>query len=786
MKAALPGLVWLLWLAAAGWLLGFHTPLTTDLTFFLPRRPGLLDTLLVQQMREGPASRWLMIAMEGGDEARRAEASRQLADALRGHPSFASVGNGADPRFLADLEQRLFPYRYVLSPAVQASQFDTPALRAALTERLAELATPTGALGKAWLTRDPTGEWGRLLAAWLAMDGPVARRGVWFSPDGRRALLLARTQASGFDLGAQAEALTAVRQAFQALPDATDLRLMLGGPGAMGVAADARITRDAARLSAVNSLLVTALILGVYRSWRVLGLGLIPLLTGVVSGAAATRLVFGDIHGITLGFGATLIGVAADYPNHYFTHLSPREPPTRAMARIWPTLRLGLLTNVAGFAAMLFSGFAGLAQLAVFAGAGLLAAGYSTRWVLPTLSGAGIRLPAWVTSGTGIRLDPARLRLWRWLPPALSLSLLGLFLLSGLPVWNDDVAVLNPVPVEWQARDASLQRDFGAPDLGKLAIIIAPDAESALATAEALTPTLDALQGQGALSGYDLATRYLPSQRTQQARLAALPDTATLAARLRDAQRGLPFKTDAFQPFLEGLAVARQRGPLTRSGLDGTPLADRVDSLLIPLTTGWAALAPLSGIHDEPAIRQALAPWTQAGVQFVDLREASTRLMRETRREATRWLTGSLVLIGLLLAFGLRSAWEAFRVLAPVLMAGFCTAVIMALGSGGLNLYHLVSLLLVMGLSLDQALFFNRDAEDPEERRRTFLSLLVCGASAVLAFGSLAFSGINLLRAIGSTVALGAVLAIGFAALLAQRPGGRGRAATAEWWVPGR
>jgi predicted exporter len=82
----------------------------------------------------------------------------------------------------------------------------------------------------------------------------------------------------------------------------------------------------------------------------------------------------------------------------------------------------------------------------------------------------------------------------------------------------------------------------------------------------------------------------------------------------------------------------------------------------------------------------------------------------------------------------------------------------------------LVSLLLVMGLSLDQSLFFNRDAADPEERRRTLLSLLVCGSSSVLAFGTLAFSGVNMLRAIGSTVALRAVLAIGFAALLAQRP----------------
>lgn len=770
MKSRLPGLIWLLWLGMASAILLFRTPITTDLTFFLPRHPGLLDTILVQQMREGPASRLLMIALEGGDEATLAEASRQLTRQLEASPLFLSVTNGADTHFLGELEQRLFPYRYALSPAIEPGHFETPALRGALEARLVEQASPAGLALKPWLTRDPGGEWSRLVRSWLAPAGPALRRGVWFARDGRRALIVARTHASGFALGAQAEAQTRVREAFQALPAAGGLRLLLGGPGVLGVEANTRITRNAARLSAINSLLVMGLIFGVYRSVRVLGLGLVPLVTGVLTGGAATSLAFGEVHGVTLGFGATLVGVAADYPNHFFTHLSPRETPARAMRRIWPTLRLGLLTNVAGFAAMLFSGFAGLTQLAVFAGAGLLAAGLSTRWVLPSLSGTGVRLPAWVARGSTLLVPSDRLRLWRGLPLAVTLILLGLFSHSGTPLWNDDIAALNPVPPERQQLDASLQADFSAPDLRKLVVITAPDGESALLTSEAIAVPLERLQRQGALTGYDMAARYLPSQRTQRQRLAALPEPTRLEQHLRDAQHGLPFKPGIFAPFVQAIAAARQRGPVRQADLAGTPLADRVDSLLVPLKTGWAALVPLSGITDEATIRQALAPWATAGVSFVDLREESTRLMRDYRQEALRLLAASLVVIGLLLAFGLRSAPAALRVLSPVLAAGLCTALIMARLFDGLNLYHLVSLLLVMGLSLDQSLFFNRDAADPEERRRTLLSLLVCGSSSVLAFGTLALSGINLLRAIGATVALGALLAIGFAAVLAQRP----------------
>ena len=769
----LPVLLWLAWLAVAAWVLAARTPIATDLTFFLPREAGLLDTILVQQMREGPASRLLLIALKGGDAATRVAASRRLTETLQASPLFLSVSNGPDLRQLAGLEQRLFPWRYALSPGLQPGHFEVPALRQALNDRLAELASPVGLMQKAWLARDPTGEWLRLLRTWLPAAGPALRDGIWSSPDGERALILARTRASGFDLDSQARAQQQVRDAFASLPSADGLRLVLGGPGALGVEANARITRDAARLSIINSLLVMALILGVYRSWRILGLGLVPLVTGVVTGGAATSLIFGGIHGITLGFGATLVGVAADYPNHYFTHLAPRETPGSAMARIWPTLRLGLLTNVAGFAGMLFSGFAGLAQLGVFAGAGLLAAGLSTRWVLPALWRRSVSLPAWVERGAGPGPGPDSLmrRSGPWLPLLLTLAALLMFVSSGSPLWNDDVAALNPVPPARQQRDEQLQRDFKAPDLRQLVVVTGPDGETALGRAEAVAVELETLREQGVLAGFDHAARYLPSRQRQAERLASLPDAATLLLRLRQAVAGLPFKREAFAPFLEEIERAHTLAPITPDDLQGTPLADLVGGLLLRLPAGWAALMPLSGIRDAGLLAERLAALPVEDVHLVDLRAESSRLMRDYRREALMLLTASLVVIAALLMLGLRSAAEALRVLAPVLLAGLCTGLIMATLSRGLNLYHLVSLLLVMGLSLDQALFFNRDAADPAERRRTLLSLLICSSSSILAFGTLAFSSINILQAIGATVALGAVLAIGFAALLAQRPG---------------
>ena len=44
---------------------------------------------------------------------------------------------------------------------------------------------------------------------------------------------------------------------------------------------------------------------------------MLPVATGVLAGIAAVSLGFGQVHGMTLGFGTTLIGEAVDYAIYY-------------------------------------------------------------------------------------------------------------------------------------------------------------------------------------------------------------------------------------------------------------------------------------------------------------------------------------------------------------------------------------------------------------------------------------------------------------------------------------
>jgi len=278
-----------------------------------------------------------------------------------------------------------------------------------------------------------------------------------------------------------------------------------------GVETRARIQHEATLLSAVGTAVVGLLLMVAFASLRALGVAMLPVATGVVAGIAAVSLAFGEVHGLTLGFGSTLIGEAVDYAIYYLIQ-AQNGGWTHWRDHHWPTVRLGLLTSVCGFAALLFSGFPGLAQLGLFSVAGLVVAEAATRWVLPALvpqgaSGRGLRSRLARVAGAAARVLP-RLR---WPVVALAAAALAWLVPQGAKVWRGDLASLSPVPAAAQALDAALRADLGASDARTMVVAQGPDRETALQAAEAAGERLDAWVAQGRLAGYDSPARLLPS-----------------------------------------------------------------------------------------------------------------------------------------------------------------------------------------------------------------------------------------------------------------------------------
>lgn len=730
---------------------------SNDLSAFLPRSPSAEQRLLVEQLRDGVVSRLILVALQGGEETGLAQASRRMAAALRGNAAFLSVENGERAAMSRDLEF-VWRHRYLLSPQVSAERFSAAGLRDSLESQLQRLASPAGMVTSRALPADPTGEALAIAAELEGVAAPSTRQGVWFSPDGKRALLVARTVAPGSDTDSQARAVEAIRAAFSA--SGARAELLLSGPGVFSVVARERIKGDAWRLSLVATTLIAAMLLALYRSPRVIALGLLPVASGALAGIAAVALGFASVHGITLGFGVTLIGEGVDYAIYLFMQKPASADPQAGFARIWPTLRLGMLTSVCGFAAMLLSGFTGLAQLGLFSIVGLLVAVAVTRWVLPPLT------PAQFSVAAALAIAPRVRALVRAAPRArlaviAAVALAAGFLLSqGAQLWSGDLSSLSPVSPAEQRLDQQLRNDLGAPDVRHLVLVRGATEEAALRAAERTGEALHRAMAQGALAGFDSPALLLPSRRSQLARQAALPPPDALERNLAQAMTGLPFRAGAFAPFEKDVAAARVMAPLDRSRLQGSAIALKVDSLLVAQGEGaWTAMLPLRGVTDPQAVARQVAALGEPGVTVLDLKRESDALYRSYLHEALRnSLGGTLAIVALLLA-GLRSLRRVVDVLAPLAAAVVVTAGLMAL-QGPLSIFHLIGLLLVVAVGSNYALFFDSLPVDEAERSRTVVSLVFAAGSTVLGFGILGFSRVPVLHALGCTVGIGAVLAL--------------------------
>jgi predicted exporter len=779
--------IWLVCvLIAAG--ITVRTNYVADLSAFLPSTPSAEQAVLLDQLRSGIAARLVLIGIDGGTPAQRSNASLELAKALRQSGAFDAVHNGDNSAF-AETGKFLFDHRYLLSPAVDAQRFTVDGLRAGIDEATSLLGTPAGGAIKQVILRDPTGETVRMAESMLPAQSPRSDGSVWVSRNADRAVLIATTRADGADLDAQERTLNLVHTSFAPFA-AQGLKLTISGSGTFAVASRTQIKAEVERLAIAGGIAIVALLLLAFGgSLRTLATALLPVASGVLAGIAAVSLIFGNVHGITLGFGTTLIGEAVDYAIYYLIQArSPTGSPhgTGArhwLAQNWPTVKLGLWTSICGFAALLFSGFPGLAQLGVFSIAGLTAAALTTRGVFPILAPDG-------APGMGLRRHLGHIVGWcmkvlprvRW--PLAAIAVVAAFALAFLPTaWRGDLSSLSPIGAEKMKVDADLRNDLGASDTGTLVAVSAPDEASVLAKAELAGAKLDKLADAGAIAGYESPARILPSPGLQKTRRDALPDAATLGARLAEATAGGPLPAARLGEFITDVQAARQQPLLTRASLAGTPLAGVLDALLVPGDgkRPWRALLSLQAADkpiDLAKLRGALAD--VPGAQVVNISgELGSLYARYLREASIQALLGGLA-VCVLLAVYLRSPARLWRIAQPIVAAVLIVLAVMSAAGAALGILHLVGLLLTVAIGSNYALFFDQlreqrahapAAADVPIDNDTLASLALANLTAVISFCLLAFSNIPALYDIGQIVAPGILLSLVLSAAFIPKRG---------------
>lgn len=725
----------------------------TDLLAMLPideQRP--LATQATQALADAGARR-ISVLIGGGDWPR----AQVAADAF-----LQQLGDFPVRHRVADADQRAWLGLYaparagLLTPQARARLASAPTAELA-DQALASLYQPVAGPRVGRWADDPL----NLFGLWLAERSQGSRvrvrdgRLMVTDPDAPQqhyALVLIELQSSGFEISTQRAVMPRLQAAAQAAQKQGATVVRAGVP--LFAAAAAEQAQSEIHTIGLGSLVgIVALTLLAFRSLRPRLLVTLSMAVGLLVATSVSLLCFDDIHLVTLVFGASLLGVAENYGSNYFSARQGLQPAQRwaMLARQIPVVTLAMATTVIGYALLALPPFPGLRQVAVFSGSGLVAAFVTVLWWFPLLDGDGRLAPTRFADWLGSRRalwSPLGRRGMVWL--GLAVTVLAVLGGSRLRV-DDDIRQLQSAPPTLVAEQRRFARLMQAPGVAQFFVVQGRSQQQVLEREEALTARLRAIalaMGPPSSLGVQAVSDWLPSLQRQRADAALLARRAAelrplLATRLAQPVDATPAAAVELHP--EAWLRSRASEPLRAQWLG--QLGANTDTV-----TATAVL--LRGAESRET-RDALAALQLDGVTWVDkVGEVSSLLGRYRELMLAVLALGyALTWVALAWRFG-RASW---RALAPTALASLITVALLALSGQVLQLFHILPLLILLGLGVDYGIFML--AQPGRHETRPFLSVTLAAASTLLSFGLLALSGTPALHAFGLTLLFGVFLA---------------------------
>jgi len=333
----------------------------------------------------------------------------------------------------------------------------------------------------------------------------------------------------------------------------------------------------------------------------------------------------------------------------------------------------------------------------------------------------------------------------------LALACITVFGITRLTT-NDDIRLLQNSPPRLIADQISLSRLLDAPTPVQFYLLRAPSEQLLLEREETLKRSLDALIAQKKISGYQAISNWVPSARTQQLRTDLLNDRV-----LGSALEALAQQTGADAQWLQDTRRHLQAGGqlLTVGQFLAAPASEPWRHLWLGATAdGYASIVALRGLSYRDLEQVKHAGDGQAGVQWVDKVAEISGVLGQYRRYMGWVVLGSYVLVcGLLSARYRRNSW---RVLLPAALASLMTLALLGLLHQPLQLFHVLALMLLLGVGVDYGIFMQEPAGG--KGAPAWLATGLSAANTLLSFGLLGLSQTPALQAFGLTMLSGITL----------------------------
>ena len=709
------------------------------------------------------AGRKVLFLIGTAEEDKARSAAMGFATTLQTTPGFSSIQFELQNR-VAETLKAYEPYRHVL-----LSEQDRKRLAAGDNESLYRdaqraLYTPAGFMRAANPADDPLGLLSNFLLAQVPPLGAVQLKNGLLMVEGENkhwVLVIAETSDSAFASATQAQVMPVIEAATKQA-QAAGAEVLSSGLLPHAAYAAKKAHQEVSTFGLVSLIGTILLLLFVHRSMRPVMMSAGSILLGLMAALIVSHWVFGRVHLLTLVFGSSLIGVAADYSTYFLTdafRVPGRWQGRDALRQVAPGVLLGLVTALTAYAVLMTTPFPALRQIAVFSAVGLSVACGCVLCLFPLMRPPQAPPVAPMIERSLLALLPRPLNR----RGVLTLALVMLLAVIGLPQLKlvNDIRLLQASPPSLIESEKRVRMLMNSPAESQFLLVTGSSAEEVLQREEALRPKLDALQAQGAMASYAAITRALPSQKTQAQDAASLEKIDAPGGLLARMLTELGFSSGDIQTRLSEARAGLAMRLTPEVWLASAASAPYRHLWLGQIQDRYATVVTLGGIHDLAALRTL--DGQLPGVRLVDkVGDISALLARYQR------ITLVLVTIGyvaVLLLFSLRYGFaSALRVVLSPALASVATLGVFGLIGEALNLFSTFSLLLVLGIGIDYAIFLREGRRSPLS---SMIAVLVCAATALLSFGMLAFSSTPFIHSFGLTMLLGITLAVVVAQVLA-------------------
>ncbi len=781
---------------AAGIGFGAHLKFETDIMSLVPRHDPVVETFTKTIEQFGSLDTLLVaVPVRDGD----VDLSLALVDALGPRlaesPLLASVQwRLQDPLELAEAvlphavqfldEDGLEELRRRLEPA---------GIEARAADIRASLETPLGMMTKGLLVRDPLGFLPLLLGR-VAHTPSTLRvdytSGYYLSADHSLVLLLATptgpAQEISFDEALFKDLRKRVAEARRSLAEDEEIpvqelpHVMLGGGHRIALEDATLIRGDIIANSATSVAGVMLLFFLAYRRLAAAQYAFVPLAVGLALTFVFTALALGRLNSATSAFSALLVGLGIDFTIVlYGRYLEGRHRglslsrALEAMAlRSGPAVLLGAITTVGTFYSFLVTRFAGLRELGLLTGTGI---------VLMALS-AFVLLPALVTLFDRGRKPPELSRLihvepvltWSARHRRAVLAVVAVVTVAALAVlprvrFDDDVRNLRSPSNRGVAIQRQVAEAFGLSFNAMMVRVEADTVEHALDRVQRLAAGLMPLVRSGVVSSFESLATLFPPRGAQQRADAWIhehqtltdPERVTVALRRAMADQGLV--PDAFAEGFDLLARAlRPSGDVTPAVWDGTPVEELVAR---SLARGPDGVTTVVNVFPPPGRWRRTAPpelenlvATVPGATLTGVNVVSERLRHTVWRDAGMAGAVGLVVVFLMLLWELKGVRDALVALVPVGLGVVWTVGLMAALGFALNFLNVFVVTMVIGVGVDYGIhMLHRLREDarPAAVGETARAVVFAALTTIVGFGSLVTTHYPGLQSIGWMTSLG-------------------------------